>query len=168
MKKTLVLLAMLGIMTTSAYAAEQTQTPQPPNQGAQQDMMKNRPSKEAMFEKRLGLTEVQKLKARQIRTAGHEQLKPIMDQIQSKRKEAEAVRLSRISVQAQEEKLTAIDSELAALEKQAQTIRKQNMKEFESILTKQQKKILKEMKNEGREKYHNEHPMGRPPMNERG
>ena len=32
------------------------------------------------------------------------------------------------------------------------------MKEFESILTKEQKKILKQMKKEGRKKYQQNHP----------
>ena len=32
------------------------------------------------------------------------------------------------------------------------------MKEFESILTRQQKRTLKEMKKEGRQRYHAEHP----------
>ena len=39
------------------------------------------------------------------------------------------------------------------LEKQANQIRKQNMKDFESILTRDQKKILKQMKKEGRENF---------------
>ena len=53
----------------------------------------------------------------------------------------------------QEEKLAVIDKELAKLEKQANQIRKQNMKDFESILTRDQKKILKQMKKEGRENF---------------
>ena len=69
-----------------------------------------------------------------------------------------------MAVQMQEEKLAEIDKELAELEKKAQAIRKENMKEFESILTWKQKRILKQMKKEGRKKYHQEHPMKRPPM----
>ena len=120
--------------------------------------------REAAFERRLGLTEVQKLKAREIRQNGHAKLKPLIDSIKDKKQEAEMVRRSRIAVQAQEEKLTAIDEDLKVLEKQVQEIRKENMKEFESILTKEQKKILKKMKKEGRKNYHNAHPCGRPPM----
>ena len=58
----------------------------------------------------------------------------------------------------QEEKLAVIDKELKVLEKQANDIRKSNMREFESILTRQQKRTLKEMKKEGRRKYHSAHP----------
>jgi hypothetical protein len=50
---------------------------------------------------------------------------------------------------------------LKILEKKAHDIRKANMKEFESILTRNQKKILKQMKSEGRKKYHANHPAQR-------
>ena len=131
----------------------------PPAPPSVQDKAAIRAQREAAFEKRLGLTEEQKAQARELRKAGHEKLKPIMDEIRSKRQEAEMVKLSRIAVQAQEEKLMAIDEELKVLEKKAHEIRKANMKEFESILTKQQKKILKEMKQEGRKRYQQNHPV---------
>ena len=67
------------------------------------------------------------------------------------------IRRSRLAVQMQEEKLTVIDNELKALEKQAQNIRKENMKEFESILTWQQKRTLKQMKKEGRKNFRTNH-----------
>lgn len=50
------------------------------------------------------------------------------------------------------------------LEKQAREIRQANMKEFESILTRQQKKTLKQMKKEGRKRYYQGHPCMKPPM----
>ena len=112
-----------------------------------------RKAHEAAFEKKLNLTEVQKLKARELRKSGHEKMKPVMEQIKIKKQEAEMVRNSKLSVQAQEEKLTQIDKDLAVLEKEAQTIRKQNMKDFETILTKNQKKTLKNMKKEGRKNF---------------
>ena len=70
----------------------------------------------------------------------NEALKPVMEEIKAKKQEAEMIRRSRMAVRMQEEKLTEIDAELAVLEKKANEIRKANMKEFESILTKQQKK----------------------------
>ena len=51
------------------------------------------------------------------------------------------------------------------LEKKAHDIKKANMKEFESILTKEQRKILKEMKKEGRKRYQQNHPVQKPMMN---
>ena len=85
----------------------------------------------------------------------------VMDEIISKKQEAKMIKMSRIAVQVQEERLDKIDKELKVLEKKAHDIRKANMKEFESILTRQQKKILKQMKKEGRNRYHAQHPWGK-------
>ena len=74
-------------------------------------------------------------------------------EIIAKKQEAKMVKMSRIAVLEQEKKLNAIDKEIKALEKQAHNIRKANMKEFEAILTKEQKNILKQMKKEGRKRY---------------
>ena len=118
-----------------------------------EQMKKIRKAHENAFEQKLGLTEVQKLKARELRKAGHEKIKPVMEQIKANKKEAEIIRNSNLTVEAQEEKLVVIDKNLAELEKQAKIIRKQNMKDFESILTKDQKKTLKNMKKEGRKNF---------------
>ena len=118
-----------------------------------EQMKKIRRAHEAAFEQKLNLSEVQKLKARELRKAGHEKIEPVMKQIKAKKQEAEMVRNSKLTVEAQEEKLTAIDKDLVVLQKQAQQIRKENMKEFESILTKDQKKTLKNMKKEGRKNF---------------
>ena len=108
---------------------------------------------DAAFEQKLNLTEVQKLKARELRKAGHEKMAPVMKDIKAKKQEAEMIRNSKLTIEAREEKLTVIDKDLAALQKQAKEIRKQNMKDFESILTKEQKKTLKNMKKEGRKNF---------------
>jgi len=51
-----------------------------------------------------------------------------------------------------------INKDISSLEKQAHEIRKNNMSQFEAILTPSQKKTLKEMKQEGRKKYRENHP----------
>ena len=84
-------------------------------------------------------------------------MKPVIDEIKAKKQEAKMIKLSRMAVQMQEEKLAEIDKELKVLEKKAHEIRKQNMKDFESILTREQRKILKQMKQEGRKKFESEH-----------
>ena len=159
MKKALILLSVIFLSITTANAVEQAKPA--PNQMAQK-YIAMKEQRERAFEKRLDLTEVQKLKAREIRKNGHEKLRPVLDEIKSKKQEAEMVRRSRMAVQMQEEKLAVIDAELKLLEKKANSIRKINMKEFESILTKQQKRILKEMKKEGRQRYHSQHPQAKP------
>ena len=153
MKKVLVLLTLILITTSYAYS----------NEGVVQSVNKQsfadiKAQREKAFEKRLGLTEEQKIKAKEIRKQGHDKIKPVIEQIIAKKQEAKMVKMSRIAVQIQEERLDAIDKELKILEKKAHDIRKANMKEFESILTKEQKKILKQMKKEGRKRYQETHP----------
>lgn len=157
-----------GIKTPAGDAAQQQKCPQ---KMSKEDMIKLKKAREEAFEKKLGLTEAQKKKAREIRKKGHQQMHPIMEQIKDKKQEAEMIKRSRMAVRMQEEKLAVIDKELASLEKKANAIRKKNMKEFESILTKEQKEILKKMKEEGRQRFEKEHPNrpfpcpegGRPP-----
>ena len=164
MKKLLVMIFAMCMTITYANAAEQAvpaKAEKKQEVQARHDAM--RKHRENAFEQRLGLTEVQKLKAREIRISGHEKIGPVINSIRFKKQEAEMVRRSRMAVQMQEEKLAEIDKELAELEKKAQIIRKENMKEFESILTRQQKKTLKQMKKEGRKRYHSAHPV-RPHM----
>ena len=114
--------------------------------------------RENPFETRLGLTEEQKIKAREIRYKGHDKLFPVVQQIRMFKMEAQMVKNSRIAVEVQEERLAMIEKELKRLEKEAHEIKKENMKEFESILTRAQRNTLKQMKKEGRQKYHENHP----------
>ena len=158
MKKLFVLTCLMLLSLTAVNATEQPKI----DAKMQQKIIAARAQRENAFEKRLELTEVQKLKAREIRKNGHEKLKPVLDEIKSKKQEAEMVRRSRMAVQMQEEKLAVIDAELKVLEKKANSIRKSNMKDFESILTRHQKQILKNMKKEGRQRYHSQHPVKYP------
>jgi len=159
MKKFLIFMCIFSLISSSAIAAagsstnEGIQNPPPPSA----EMIKERKAREAAFEKKLGLTEEQISKARELRIQGHKEMKPVMDKLFAKKKEVETIKLSRMAVQAQEEKLTALDKEIAVLEKQADSLRKKNMKDFESILTSKQKKILKQMKQEGRQKFEQKH-----------
>ena len=159
MKKLFVLLSILCLTTITTQATEQAKTD--PKQDAKIEAQ-TKVHRENSFERRLGLTEVQKLKARQIRQSGHEKLYPIMVDIKMKKQEAEMIRRSRMAVQMQEEQLAIIDKDLKVLEKKAQAIRKANMKEFESILTWQQKRTLNQMKKEGRKNYRLQHLQNRP------
>lgn len=158
MKKFLILIAVVCMSFIDVNAADSSNTVSE----VQKKSVNVRLQREAAFEKRLNLTEEQKAKAKDIRVKGHEKLKPVIEEIKAKKQEAKMVKMSRIAVQVQEERLDAIDKELKVLEKRAHDLRKQNMKEFESILTRDQKKTLKQMKKEGRQRYHADHPCGRP------
>lgn len=171
MKKFLIMTCALCVLTgAAANAAEKVTVKkdvQRPNIERKapnpEEIQKIRKAHEASFEKKLGLTEVQKLKARELRKNGHAKIKPVMDDLRAKRQEAEKIRQSNLTVQEQEEQLTAIDKEIATLQKNAQKIRKQNMKDFEAILTRDQKKTLKNMKKEGRQNYRRVHEQLPPP-----
>lgn len=158
MKKLFILMSAIFILspTSTAFAIEKCgNCALPPTK---QEIEARRAQREAAFEQRLQLTEEQKIKARELRKQGFEKIKPVIDEIKAKKQEMEMVKRSRIAVQAQEEQLAKLDEELKILEKKAHEIRKANMKEFESILTKDQKKILKQMKQEGRNRYKQNHP----------
>lgn len=168
MKKTLIIASLLAFSMTTVLAAEtpvtedvkapvaQTEV-QPAKPVLTQEQIKKREMKREQFEKRLKLTEEQKIKIKELQQNGREQMKPIIEQIQAKRQEAEAVRRSRIAVEMQQEKLAEIQKDIQALKKQAHELRMQNMKDFEAILTKKQQKELKKMKEEGRKRFEKEH-----------
>jgi len=152
----IILAAGTCIITSCAASQKKTETQSVVMQNNHQQIKK-------MFEQRLNLTEKQKQKAAQIHKEGREQMKPIMMKLELKHQEVDNIRLSKMSQQAQQEKIDEINSQIKELEKQAQEIRKQNTKEFENILTKKQKSELEKMKAEGRERFERNHPP-RPPF----
>lgn len=173
MKKLLIMTCALCVLAGAANAKEPIDRPDFAQKGPRieqgapqrpnpEQMKQMRRAHEQAFEQKLGLTEVQKLKAKELRKAGHEKMKPVAEQIRAKKQEAEIIRNSKLTVTEQEEKLTVIDKDLAELKKQARDIKKQNMKDFEAILTKDQKKTLKNMKKEGRKNFE-EHRKELPP-----
>lgn len=172
MKKTLILAGLLAFTMSSAMANEQPPCPPPDAQGRppmEQGKFQPPPpdhkkmdAKRAEFENKLKLTDEQKAKAKEIRLKGHEEMKPIMDKLQEKRKEAQAIKASKTEPQAQEAQLAKIREEVKVLKKQARDLRIKNMQEFEAILTPKQKKTLEKMKKEGRKNFKKHHPK-RPP-----
>ena len=174
MKKLLIMTCAICVLSGAAFADEQKgdikggiekkQPPQIERKAPDFEQMKRiKRAHEAAFDQKLGLTEVQKLKARELRKTGHAKIEPVMKDIRAKKQEAEMIRNSKLTVEAQEEKLKVIDKELSSLQKQAREIRKQNMKDFEAILTKDQRKTLKNMKKEGRKNFNNQRKELLPP-----
>ena len=153
MKKLVILACALCLMSTAVFAGEEFKRPDYKNPPSKEEMIKMRKAREAAFEQKLGLTEAQKAKAKKLRIEGHKKMRPVMEEIKSKKQEAEAIKRSKMAIRMQEEKLAKINTDLKVLEKKAHKIRQQNMKDFESILTKDQKKILNQMKEEGRKNF---------------
>lgn len=105
--------------------------------------------KKEAFEKRLNLTDEQKLKAKELRELGREEMKPIFDAIKAKHEELTAIRNSKGS----KEEAQKIHNELQELHKKAHELKMKNMKAFEAMLSKKQLKELEKMKEEGRKKF---------------
>jgi len=169
-KKALITASVLVFATTvMSFAADTTTVPTKQSKPAIE--CKKPPKnpefekRQAEFEKRIKLTDKQKAQAEQIRQKGHEQMKPIMEKIKEKHQEIDAVKHSKTVAQDQQAKIDDLHKQIRALERAAHELRMQNMKEFESILTKKQLKELKKMKDEGRKKFEKEHKnQGHPPF----
>lgn len=157
MKKILVLLlaVYLSSVTVQAKIPEDTmknRPPMPPRMTEQE-----RAQRESAFEQRLGLTEEQKQKSKELRLEGRDKIKPVIEKMKSREAEIEMVKKSKLSQQEQENKLNSLNADLKSLRKQAHDIRVENMKSFEEILTPEQKQTLKEMKQEGRQEFNKRH-----------
>ncbi len=163
MKKVFILASMItflcGGMSYAETVAQPTKTPQVAQKQFNKEEMQKR--KEA-FEKRLNLTEEQKQQIKEQRQATHEKIKPLFTQL--KQKHAELVRLEQENLIAEKkkEKEQAIRKEIMNLGKQIREIRHQNMKDFEAVLTEDQKKELLKIKNEGRKEFEKRHPKKSP------
>lgn len=157
MKKTLITACALIVASTAVMAAEQP--PVPPKCDCPQCECKRPPKgpefakRRAEFEQRLKLTDEQKAKAKELREKSFEQMKPLIDKVKEKRAEIDAVKRSRMAVQAQNEKIEQLKREIGALKNEMHRLRMENMKNFEALLTKSQLKELKKMKEEGRKKF---------------
>lgn len=105
----------------------------------------------AEFEKRLNLTDKQKQQAEALHKQGFEKIKPIMEDMKTKQKEIATLKDAQdeTSIQKKEQ----LKKEIGALRQQAKELRKQNMKDFENILTKKQQKELQKIKEEGRKNF---------------
>ena len=121
--------------------------------------------REKEFEQKLGLTDNQITKAKELREQGFIKIKPVMDELHLKRIEALKIKNSDLSNEVKEEKLLILDKEVQELHKKASEIRKQNMKDFESILDKNQRNVLNNMKKEGRTNFQKDHRMPPPHIN---
>ena len=107
------------------------------------------PMKKLDFEKKLKLTDEQKAQAKEIRQKGIEQIRPLMEQSKAKREELQKA----IDANKDYKTVENLKKEVRDIDKQIHEIHMQNMKSFESLLTKKQKKELDKIKKEGRKKF---------------
>ena len=162
MKKILVLLFAVILSSTLAQAKipedNMNRPPMPPRMDEQQRLQH-----EKAFEQRLELTEEQIQKSKELRLEGREKIKPVVEKIKAREREIQMVRQSNLDEKTQETKINSLHSDLRSLHKQAHDIKVENMKQFENILTVEQRKTLKEMKQEGRHEFNKHRVPPKPP-----
>lgn len=160
MKKTLIIagIAALTFMLSSSmsYANANTDTTTPKKPACKCSKPMPPKMKRPNFDERLKLTEDQKAQAHQIRMKGHEKIKPVMDKMKAKHDEIRQVAQSNLSQAEKDKKMLALKEDMRKLKKEARQIRMENTKEFEAILTDEQKTEFEKIKQEGRKK-HNKH-----------
>ena len=100
------------------------------------------------LEEELNLTDQQKAKAKENRIKGRKEMKPIMDEIRAKKEAVLDVMDSDLSQEEQQAKIKELQSEIKKLHEKANTVRENNMKDFEKILTKEQKTKFEKIKKE--------------------
>lgn len=83
--------------------------------------------------------------------AGFEKIKPIVEKTKEKQKALWALKDAKDEQSLQQAE--QLKKEIGALKHEAHELQKQNMKEFENILTKKQQKELQKMKEEGRKNF---------------
>lgn len=125
----------------------------PPVYKNEKGLKQSQPSRED-FEKRLNLTQEQKDIAKAQREKSIQKIKPLIEQINSKKSEME-----KLSPDKDAERYNKLESEIRALRRQCHEIRKENMKAFEASLTEEQKREMQKMKEEGRKRFEKQYRM---------
>lgn len=106
-------------------------------------------AKKAEIDKRLKLTDEQKQQIENQKQLDREKIKPIVEQIKVKKNEFKSVLEDEsLSSADKDKKLKELKDSLRELKNQAETLRKENMANFESILTDKQKKEFSKIKEE--------------------
>ncbi len=108
-------------------------------------------AKKIEFEKRLKLTDKQKKQIELQKQQDREKIKPIIDQIHVKKQEFRTIKEdTTLSPSDKDKKLKEVKDDLRNLKIQADSLRKENMQNFENVLTEKQKKEFSKIKEEQR------------------
>ena len=154
MKKLLMTtLCVIALATTvNASYAKGPEAPNKMTPETKQEFVKKMQEHQKKFDERLQLTPEQKVLAEKNRKEGRAKMEPVMKDIKAKKEELKAIRESGKS-EAETKKLTEpIKKDLKALRGKANELRQENMKNFEAILTPEQKVEFDKMKEEGKAK----------------
>lgn len=165
MKKFIILASVIAISMTSVMATETTVVQKNTLQYSQK--IDRKPLAKSVkpkinLDKRLNLTEEQKQKANQLRKKSREKMKPVMVELNQKRNELRNLDKENLTDIEREKKAEKLSSDIAKLNQKARDLRVKNMKDFEKILTPEQKKELAKIKAEGRREFRRNHPKKSP------
>ena len=106
-------------------------------------------AKKAEFEKRLNLTEEQKKQIEENKIKDREKMKPIFDEMKSKRMEIMNIKKdNKLSDSEKVKKSAELEKDIIDLRVKADELRRENMKNFENILTKEQLEEFSKIKEE--------------------
>ena len=106
-------------------------------------------AKKAEIDKRLKLTDKQKKQIELNKQQDRIKMKPIMDDIHAKKQEfREIIENDNLSQAEKDKKLKEVKESMRELKSQADALRKENMDNFESVLTEKQKKEFAKIKEE--------------------
>lgn len=158
MKKNLLMLgliaACISTMSTAAFACPDGDFCPPPPPGCHGPACHKPhccPPPRVMIDERLKLTDAQKEQAKALRLKTREEMRPILQAIHTKCEQKEAIKRNQnMKAEAQCAQIEKLNNEIYALKKQAEDLRLQNKKDFEAILTPEQKEELKKIKAEAR------------------
>lgn len=174
MKKSLLIAGIAAAVMMSSSLTYAATTPQPDTK-TQPKCQKQLPSNNCKdfkgkkhakaqrpnLDDRLKLTEEQKKQAHEIRMQGHEKMKPVFEQMKAKKAEIKKIADSNLSQAEKEKRIAPLKNDLRELKKEARQIRMDNTKEFEAILTPEQKAEFVKIKQEARENARKHHQMKR-------
>ncbi len=156
MKKSLIIAGITALMLSSTMAFADTVSDKTPQKApCQCKCNKQKPPKmtRQSLDDRLNLTEEQKKQAREIRMKGHEKIKPVFEKMKAKHEEIKTVKESNLSQEEKAKKLAVLKKDMRELKKEAREIRNENTKEFEAILTPEQKAEFEKIKQEARDRH---------------
>ena len=106
-------------------------------------------AKKAEIDKRLNLTDKQKQQIEKNKQKDREKIKPVMEKMKAKHEELHKIYTDEsLTKEQKDKKAEAVKKDLNKLRTQADNCRKQNMKNFESVLTKDQKIEFEKIKQE--------------------
>ena len=156
MKKLLILTAIAALTTTTALAADTAPAPEKTNctkcplagKMPPKDMHRRGPGAE--FEQRLNLTDKQKEKINKQREADRKKMEPLRKQIAEKQRAKFEIFKK---YEETDQELIKINEEIKVLKDKEHKIMENNRKNFESILTKEQKAELEKIKEEHKKNF---------------